>query len=109
MQRGNGGLEPAVYTGAGDDAMLVLDQLAHGVVSKGLAAPALFLLELHRPLASVLCSGMQVLLPMAVPLLGVARARALNSALARRESWAFMIEAIERHAAAARRCADARS
>jgi len=47
--------------------------MADGLKKRGLAIPALFALELHRPLGNTLAHGLMGLTPLLGPVLGAAR------------------------------------
>jgi hypothetical protein len=70
----------AMEAPADDDALL--DQVAAAVVRRGLVAPAVFFLELNRPLAFLAGQATHVLAPFLAPLVGIGRmdevARMLN-------------------------------
>lgn len=55
------------------------DAIAAEVSRRGLAAPALLLLEAHRPIRPLLALGATFLLPIARPLLGAASAAVLRT------------------------------
>src|SRR5438876_3514127 len=64
------------------DAEALLDRIAAEVMRRGLAAPAVFFLELNRPLAFLAGQATHVLVPFLAPLVGLGRmqevARMLN-------------------------------
>jgi hypothetical protein len=64
------------------DGEALLDQIAAAVVRRGLVAPAVFFLELNRPLAFLAGQATHVLVPFLAPLVGIGRmqevARMLN-------------------------------
>jgi len=51
----------------------LLNDLANAVARRGLQTPALFALEIHRPLAFTLSQGMIVFGPLFAPLIGMER------------------------------------
>jgi hypothetical protein len=77
---------PAADDGSGDpgaaEGEALLDQVAAAVVRRGLVAPAVFFLELNRPLAFLAGQATHVLVPFLAPLVGVGKmqevARVLN-------------------------------
>lgn len=60
----------------------LLESLVSGLKSRGLATPALFALELHRPLGNILAHGVLGLTPLLAPALGVARMQQAAALLA---------------------------
>jgi hypothetical protein len=60
----------------------LLDSLADGLKKRGLAVPALFALELHRPLGNTLAHGVLGLTPLLAPVLGVQRMQQAAALLA---------------------------
>ena len=51
----------------------ILDRLADGIRARGLQIPALFALELNRPLGNTLAHGLVGLTPLLGPVLGAER------------------------------------
>ncbi|MGC4047922.1 MAG: hypothetical protein QM758_29355 [Armatimonas sp.] len=60
----------------------LLDTLANGLKQRGLAIPALFALELNRPLGNTLAHGLMGLTPLLAPVLGAARLQQASALLA---------------------------
>lgn len=56
-----------------DEREKLLDTAAEAVVRRGLETPALFALEMHRPLGFIASQGLILLGPMLGPLLGMDR------------------------------------
>ncbi len=79
-----------------------LDTLARAIADRGLAAPATFFLELHRPLAFLSSQFMVVGSPVLAALLGLERMDRLRAVLAEPQRYADLLDRIERAAAAAR-------
>ena len=59
-----------------------LQQLAHAIAAKGLATPAIFFLEMHRPLAFLSSQFMLVGSPFLAALVGLERLERLRGVLA---------------------------
>ena len=60
----------------------LLERLAEGIARRGLEVPALFALEVHRPLAGTLAHGLIGLTPLLGPVLGAERLTAAARLLA---------------------------
>lgn len=65
-----------------DERDSLLDTLADGLKKRGLAVPALFALELHRPLGNTLAHGLMGLTPLLGPVLGAAKLQQASALLA---------------------------
>lgn len=74
---------------------LLLRRLAGEVSGRGLAVPAIFMLELYKPLMTLLHSACQVSLPLLVPLFGLSLSRKLLLLLESREGIERLIQLIE--------------
>lgn len=59
----------------------VIEGLASEVVQRGLTAPAIFILEMYRPLASVLTSLAIISYPLLIPLFGSGKYSAITQVL----------------------------
>ncbi len=70
----------------------LLDSLADGLKKRGLATPALFALELHRPLGNTLAHGILGLTPLLAPVLGVRRMQQAAALLAEPGSIDLLLE-----------------
>ncbi len=79
----------------GSDLTSTIESLAEHVVSRGLGVPAIFLLELHKPLTSILHATSVVSSPLLRPLFGVKHYDALLGLLESRESIELVIQRIE--------------
>lgn len=79
-----------------------LDKLARAIADRGLAAPALFFLELHRPLAFLSSQMMLVGSPVLASLLGLERLERLRGVLADPQRYADLLDRIEHVAAEAK-------
>lgn len=73
---------------------LDLESYARWIVDRGLAVPAVFFLELHRPLAGLASHTMLAGGPLLDTMLGVDRCRELREALADPERYEAFIERI---------------
>lgn len=73
----------------------VLDQIADGVVKRGLSVPAILALEMHRPIAFTLSQGVVVATPFLGPLLGLNRMRNASRLLAEPGGVEALIRRIE--------------
>ena len=72
-----------------------IDKLAKVAHDRGLNAPAIFFLELHKPLASLLHTASVFFAPMASPLFGSDRILSLQHILADRRNIEKLISKIE--------------
>jgi hypothetical protein len=70
----------------------LLDSLADGLKKRGLAVPALFVLELHRPLGNTLAHGVLGLTPLLAPVLGVQKMQQAAALLAEPGSIDLLLE-----------------
>ncbi|MBI2300977.1 MAG: hypothetical protein HYU66_18860 [Armatimonadetes bacterium] len=82
---------------------LDLDRLARGIAERGLAVPAVFFLELHRPLAHLASELALIGSPLLASLLGLRRFEQLRAVLADPEQYEALVTSIERHAAEEKR------
>ncbi|MEN3001909.1 MAG: hypothetical protein ABDI19_08725 [Armatimonadota bacterium] len=73
----------------------LIETLAQFVVKRGLAAPAVLFLELHRPLAFIGSQAGIVFSPFLVALFGFQRVDEYTQLLSERENWDRLIERIE--------------
>ncbi|MDM7460741.1 MAG: hypothetical protein P3X24_003710 [bacterium] len=73
----------------------LIDALAHQVVQRGLSAPAVLFLELHKPFAFIGSQAGVVFAPFLAPLLGFERVDTYTQLLGERENWDRLIERIE--------------
>lgn len=71
--------------------------LAQKVCQIGLAVPALFLLEAHKPLTSILHASTLMLEPVLTPIFGLQRIQPLEQILADRENIDLLILFIEQY------------
>jgi hypothetical protein len=83
------------------DLVAAIGRFAEWVVSKGLSAPALAFLEMHRPLRGIVGAGALVLEPTIMLLFGRRRAALLRSLVEDPTIVARVIDAIETHVVAA--------
>lgn len=75
-----------------------LDLLAKRIVGTGLAAPALFFLEISKPLSTIAHTASLAFEPFALPFLGNERIRVLQFLLSERENVEALAHFIEQHA-----------
>ncbi|GBC94009.1 hypothetical protein HRbin15_02514 [bacterium HR15] len=73
----------------------LIEAMARFVVERGLAAPAVLFLELHRPLAFVGSQAGIVFSPFLVALFGFQRVDEYTQLMSERENWDRLIERIE--------------
>ncbi|KAH0533846.1 hypothetical protein FGG08_007531 [Glutinoglossum americanum] len=83
-----------------DERESLLDTLADGLKKRGLAIPALFALELHRPLGNTLAHGLMGLTPLLGPVLGAARLEKAAALLADPTAVDALIERLNTEEAA---------
>jgi len=88
--------EPGTDPDAGDGEAL-LDQIAAAVVRRGFATPAVFFLELNRPLAFLAGQATHVLAPFLAPLVGIAKMQEVARVLNDPRSIDRLLERIDRH------------
>jgi hypothetical protein len=74
----------------------LLHQLAEAVVRRGLETPAVFFLELNRPLTFLAGQATHVLMPFLAPLVGVGRMQEVSRLLDDPRSIDRLLERIER-------------
>jgi len=72
-----------------------LDKLAQAIADRGLATPAVFFLELHRPLAFLSSQMMLVGSPILASLLGLERLERLRGVLADPQRYTALLDRIE--------------
>ena len=84
-----------------DEREALLNRAAHVVVARGLEAPAIFMLEMHKPLAFVASQSLVVAAPLFGPLLGPHRVQQLSRLLHEPGSVDDLIRRIEERAVAA--------
>ena len=73
----------------------VLDKVASFIVERGLEAPALMFLEMHRPLANIGGHALLMASPLLGPIVGMPRVEALYRALSKPGGLDYLIERIE--------------
>lgn len=96
------GAAPPGQAAAGADGPVAdgdLERLAAAIAERGLAVPAVFFLELHRPLATLSSHLMVVGSPFLAALLGLERFERWRGVLADPRRYAGLLEGIERAAA----------
>src|SRR5438132_1707439 len=78
------------------DGDALLDQIAAEVVRRGLVTPAVFFLELNRPLAFLAGQATHVLVPFLAPLVGIGRMQEVARVLNDPQSIDRLLERIDR-------------
>ncbi len=73
----------------------LIDALAQQVVKRGLAAPAVLMLTLHRPLAFIGSQATVALAPLLAPFFGFDKIDQYSQLMSERENWDRLIERIE--------------
>ncbi len=73
----------------------LIEAMARFAVERGLAAPAIIFLELHRPLAFIGSQAGIVFSPFLVALFGFERVDEYTQLMSERENWDRLIERIE--------------
>jgi hypothetical protein len=76
----------------------MVEETAAKIVSMGLAAPAVFMLEAHKPLAGLVSSCLLLGEPLAKPILGSKRVESLKEFFSDKENIEELILAIETQA-----------
>jgi len=76
----------------------VLASCAEAVVQRGLETPAIFFLEMYKPLTTLAHASIQVGAPFFIPLVGLTRYQQLLTLLSSRENIESLICMIERGA-----------
>src|SRR5947209_8858441 len=80
------------------EAEALLDRVAAEVVRRGMVTPAVFFIELNRPLSFLAGQTLHVLFPFLAPLVGVAMARQLAELLEDPATVDRLLEKIEEQA-----------
>ena len=75
---------------------LILNNCAERVCRLGLAVPAIFFLEMHKPLTGLAHSASVMAEPILGPLLGMHRVKDLSALLEERENVEKLIQLIEK-------------
>ncbi|GAB4459969.1 MAG: hypothetical protein OHK0029_23260 [Armatimonadaceae bacterium] len=73
----------------------LLDSVAEAIRQRGLQTPALFFIEMHRPLGFLAAQGLIVLTPMLAPLLGLDRVQKLGRLLSDPEAVEELVRLLE--------------
>lgn len=79
-----------------------LDRAAHWVAERGLEAPVLFLLELHKPLGGLMHNGAIFLQPIGAPFFGTDKMAALRQLFESEENIEHFMQLIESYSLAQR-------
>jgi hypothetical protein len=77
------------------DGEALLDRIAAEVVRRGMVTPAVFFLELNRPLAFLAGQATHVLVPFLAPLVGIARMQEVARVLSDPQSIDQLLSRIE--------------
>ena len=85
-----------------DERERLLDTAAEAVVRRGLQTPALFALEMHRPLGFIASQGLIVLGPLLGPLIGIERMQNAARLLREPDALDAIIARIEERSAQGR-------
>lgn len=89
--------EPDAHASPAADGEALLDQIAAAVVRRGLATPAVFFLELNRPLAFLAGQATHVLVPFLAPLVGIGKMQEVARVLNDPRSIDRLLERIDRY------------
>ena len=73
----------------------VLERVAEFIADRGLEAPAILFLEMHRPLAGIGGHAVLMASPLLGPIIGMPRVEALYRALTKPGGLDYLIEKIE--------------
>lgn len=84
------------HSSAGAEGEALLDEIAAAVVRRGLGAPAVFFLEMNRPLAFLAGQATHVLVPFLAPVFGIGRMQQVARVLNDRAGVDRLLERIER-------------
>lgn len=78
-----------------DNPEALIDAVARKVVQRRLEVPAVFFLEMNKPLSFIMGQSLLVAMPFLAPLLGIQRVEQLSQLLQDRENVDRLIERIE--------------
>lgn len=78
-----------------DSPEALIDAVARKVVQRRLEVPAVFFLEMNKPLSFIMGQSLLVAMPFLAPLLGIHRVEQLSQLLQDRENVDRLIERIE--------------
>lgn len=73
----------------------LIGELASRVVQRGMVAPAVLFLEMHKPLAFIAGQSMLVASPFLSPIIGLANVRKYSCLFGSRENVELLIQRIE--------------
>jgi hypothetical protein len=79
----------------GEERDAVVDKIAQAIVGRGLQTPAVFALEMHKPLAFVASQAIVVGTPMLGPLIGLDRMQMLSRLMQQPDGIEVLIRRIE--------------
>lgn len=86
---------PEVNLNTTVDNSALIESYAQKICSLGLTTPAIFLLEMHKPLVSVFHTAITFAEPVSVPLFGAERIRGVRELLSTRENVEALITRLE--------------
>jgi hypothetical protein len=72
-----------------------IEKLADGVVKRGMEAPAILFLEMHKPLTFIASQSLVVGSPFIAPFVGIENVQAASKLMAKRENVERLIDRIE--------------
>lgn len=78
-----------------DSPEALIDVVARKVVQRRLEVPAVFFLEMNKPLSFIMGQSLLVAMPFLAPILGIQRVEQLSQLLQERENVDRLIERIE--------------
>lgn len=78
-----------------EETRKVIDDLAEGIVKRGMEAPAILFLEMNKPLAGIAGQGLVVAMPFLGPIFGPAKMATYSRFLQTRENVERLIQRIE--------------
>ncbi|MGQ9698550.1 MAG: hypothetical protein ACUVRO_11230 [Armatimonadota bacterium] len=78
-----------------DSPEALIDVVARKVVQRRLEVPAVFFLEMNKPLSFIMGQSLLVAMPFLAPILGIQRVQQLSQLLQERENVDRLIERIE--------------
>lgn len=91
-----------------DSPEALIDAVARKVVQRRLEVPAVFFLEMNKPLSFIMGQSLLVAMPFLAPLLGIQRVEQLSQLLQERENVDRLIERIEELSEERSRCSTPR-
>ena len=86
---------PEVNLNTTVDNSALIESYARKICSLGLTTPAIFLLEMHKPLTSVFHTAITLAEPVSAPIFGAERIHGLREFLSIRENVELLITRLE--------------